>query len=149
MPPLPNRDQLDMKQCMIAHAWGEIWCLKNCLKLGCSKNFTYIFGSNFGNHAIFCKDLTNIVSCVLSYNERLAIFHFEFNPNFSYFQIFDFWLGWIGTALLAMQNQLLGSDFHQCIFPKCPMNKNNKLNHHNYNYNSQNGIFTFLHSIKM
>ena len=31
----------------------------------------------------FCKDLTNIVSYILSKNEYLAIFHFKINPNFS------------------------------------------------------------------
>ena len=84
----------------------------------------------------FCKDLTIIISYVLSKNEYLAIFHFEINQNFSYFQILHFWLGWIGTALLAMQNPLLGSDFYYCIFPHCPMNKSNKINHHNYDYNN-------------
>ena len=63
---------------------------KNGVKFGCGQNFTYIFGSNSGNHVIFCKDLANIVSYVLSKNEYLAIFHFEINQNFSYFQILYF-----------------------------------------------------------
>ena len=59
---------------------------QNGVKLGCGQNFTYIFGSNGGNHVIVCKDLANIiVSYVLSKNEYLAIFHFEINQNSSSF----------------------------------------------------------------
>ena len=78
----------------------------------------------------FCKDLTNIVY-LLSKNKYLAIFRFEINPKLNCFQILHFWLGWIGTALLAMRNPLLGSDFRYYIFLKCPMIENDKMNHHN------------------
>ena len=147
MLPLPNSDQLDMKQWITTHAaaaWAKIWCLKNDVKLGCGwphPNLPVFFLSNGGNHLIFCKDFINIVSYVLSKNEYLAIFRFEINPNFSYFQILYYWLGWIGTALLAMQNKLLGSGCHHCIRPKCPMNKNDKMNYHNYDHYKQNGIY--------
>ena len=33
---------------------------------------------------------------------------------------------------------MLGYDFHRSIFPKCPMNKNDKINPHNYNNNNNN-----------
>ena len=85
MPPLPNREQLDMKQWMTIHAWAKIRCLKNGVKLGCGQNFTCIFGSDGGNHVILRKDLTNIVSYVLSKNEYLAIFHFDINKKKIYF----------------------------------------------------------------
>ena len=102
---------------MTTHAWAKIRCLKNGAKLGCCQNFTGIFGSNGGNRVSFCKDLANFVYYVFSKNEYLAIFHFESNQIVCYFQILNFWLGWIGTALLAMQNLLLGSDFHLSLYP--------------------------------
>ena len=77
MPPLPNHDQRqpDMKQWTI-HARQKIWCLKNGLKLGCSKNFACIFGSSGRNHPFPLY--------VLPKNEYCEIFHFEINPEFNY-----------------------------------------------------------------
>ena len=75
--------------------WYETMNDCSCMreKVGCGQNFTYIFRSNVENRAIFCKDLTNIVSCVLWNNEHLVIFHFQINPNFSSFSDFGFLTG--------------------------------------------------------
>ena len=115
--------------CMSENKVSQKWC-----EIGMWSKLTHIFGCNGGNRVIFCKTLANIVSYVISNNEYSVLFHFEINQslvNFG-FCIFD----WVNRdSGLAMQNPLLGSDFHHCIFPKCPMNKNNKMNHHNYDYN--------------
>ena len=68
----------------------------------------------------FCKDLINVVTYVLSKNEGLVIFHLKIIQNLNYFQIWHFWLGWIGAALPAIQNHCLGLIFISVLFQSVP-----------------------------